>query len=72
MFAGEILLIASHLPGQGDSGSRHAMEKAKEYGTERFVLYNPLTDEDAPLFALNRNYLQEGALPFTTRTINNQ
>ena len=72
MFAGEILLIASHLPGQGDSGSRHAMEKAKEYGTERFVLYNHLTDEDAPLFALNRNYLQEGALPFTTRTINNQ
>lgn len=72
MFAGEILLIASHLPGQGDSASRHAMEKAKEYGTERFVLYNPLTDEDAPLFALNRNYLQEGALPFTTRTINNQ
>lgn len=72
MFAGEILLIASHLPGQGDSGSRHAMEKAKEYGTERFVLYNPLTDEDAPLFALNRNYLQEGALSFTTRTINNQ
>ena len=72
MFAGEILLIASHLPGQGDSGSRHAMEKAKEYGTERFVLYNPLTDEDAPLFALNRNYLQDGALPFTTRTINNQ
>ena len=72
MFAGEILLIASHLPGQGDGGSRHAMERAKEYGTERFVLYNPLTDEDAPLFALNRNYLQEGALPFTTRTINNQ
>ena len=72
MFAGEILLIASHLPGQGDSGSRHAMEKAKEYGTERFVLYNPLTDEDAPLFALNRNYLQEGALPFTKRAINDQ
>ena len=72
MFAGEILLIASHLPGQGDSGSRHAMEKAKEYDTERFVLYNPMTDDSDPLFALNRNYLQEGSLPFTKRTINDQ
>lgn len=72
MFAGKILLIASHLPGQGDSGSRHAMEKAKKYGTERFVLYDPSTDEDDPLFALNRNYLKEGALPFTKGTINDQ
>lgn len=60
MFAGKILLIASHLSGQGDSGSRHAMEKAKEYGTERFLLYNPLMDEDDPLFALNRKYIDEG------------
>lgn len=59
MFAGKILLIASHLPRQGDSGSRNAMEKAKEYGTERFVLYDPTTDEANPLFALNRNYLKE-------------
>lgn len=72
MFAGNILLIASHLPGQGDSGSRHAMEKAKEYGTGRFVLYNPMTDDADPLFALNRNYLKNGAVPFTKRTINDQ
>lgn len=72
MFAGKILLIASHLPGQGDSGSRHAMEKAKEYGTERFVLYDSMTDEADPLFALNQNYLKDGALPFTMRTINDQ
>lgn len=60
IFAGKILLIASHLPGQGDSGSRHAMEKAKEYGTERFVLYAPTTDEADPMFALNRKYINEG------------
>lgn len=72
MFAGKILLIASHLPGQGNSGSRHAMEKAKEYGTERFVLYNPMTEDADPLFALNRNYLKNGAVPFTKRTINDQ
>ena len=72
MFAGEILLIASHLPGQGDSGSRHAMEKAKEYGTERFVLYNPMTDDADTLLALYRNYLKDGAVPFTKRAINDQ
>ena len=64
MFAGKILLIASHLPGQGDRGSRHAMEKAKEYGTERFVLYNPMTDDADTLLALNRNYLKDGARLF--------
>lgn len=60
MFAEKILLIASHLPRQGDSGARHAMEKAKEY-TKRFVLYDPMTDEDEPLFALNRKYIDEDA-----------
>lgn len=68
MFAGNILLIASHLPGAGDSGSRHAMDKAKAYGTRRFVLYDPATDEDDPLFALNRQYLNEGAAVLTRRT----
>ena len=72
MFAGKILLIASHLPRRGDSDSRHAMKKAKEYGAERFVLYDPTTNEANPLFALNRNYLKEEALPFTKRTINDQ
>ena len=69
MFAGSILLIASHLPGQGDSGSRHAMDKAKGCGTRRFVLYDPATDENAPLFALNRKYLNEGAAALTQRTL---
>lgn len=69
MFAGSILLIASHLPGQGDSGSRHAMDKAKGCGTRRFVLYDPATDEDDPLFALNRKYLGEGAAALTQRTL---
>lgn len=61
MFAGNILLIASNLPGQGDSGSRHAMEKAKTYGAGRFVLYDRTTDADDPLFALNRQLLGDGA-----------
>ena len=69
MFAGNILLVASHLPGAGDSGSRHAMDKAKDYGTRRFVLFDPLLDENDPLFALNRKYLGEGAAALTRRTL---
>lgn len=48
------------------------MEKVKEYGTERFVLYNPMTDDADTLLALNRNYLKDGAVPFTKRAINDQ
>lgn len=61
MVAEKILLIASHLPRHGDSGARHTIEKAKEYSAERFVLYDPTTDEDEPLFALNRKYIDEDA-----------
>ena len=68
MFAGNILLIASHLPSKGDSGSRHALDKAKDYGTRRFVLFDPLSDEDDPLFALNRQYLDEGAVAFKNQS----
>lgn len=68
MFAGSIVLIASHLPGEGDSGSRYAMDKAKAYGTRRFVLFDPLSDEDDPLFALNRQYLDEGAVAFKNQS----
>ena len=70
MFAGNILLIASNLPGQGDSGSRHAMEKAKTYGAGRFVLYDRTTDADDPLFALNRQLLGDGASIFTRNALN--
>ncbi len=64
MFADRIILIASYLKGEGDSGSRHAMEKAKEYGRERFVMYRP-SDAADPQFGLNRKILQEGGAVFT-------
>lgn len=61
MVTEKILLIASHLPRQGDSGAHHAIEKAKEFSAKRFVLYDPTTDEDEPLFALNRKYIDKDA-----------
>lgn len=63
MFANRIVLIASYLKGEGDSGSRHAMEKAKAYGRERFVMYRE-EDIDDPQFGLNRQVLQDGGVVF--------
>ncbi|MCD8373331.1 MAG: DNA-protecting protein DprA [Clostridia bacterium] len=65
MFADKIILVASHLPGQGDSGSRHAMAKAAEYGAVRYVMYNEATDSGNPLFGLNRQLLENNALILT-------
>ena len=68
MFVNRIILIASYLKGEGDSGSRHAMEKAKAYGRERFVMYRE-EDNDDPQFGLNRQILQDGAAVLTAKTL---
>lgn len=39
MFVKAVVLVASYLPGAGDSGSRHAMQKAKEYGKQNCYLW---------------------------------
>ncbi len=65
MFAGSIILIASCLPGKGDSGSRHAMKKAEAYGTKRYVMYNQATDGESPVFGLNRLLAESGAVVLT-------
>ena len=69
MFAANVILIASYCKGQGDSGSRHAMQKAAEYGDKRFVMYNRSTDAALPIFALNRRLVDEGAEILTPKAI---
>lgn len=70
MFSDKIILIASYLQGQGDSGARHAMAKAKEYGKERrLVMYNEQTDGNKPIFALNKSLIADGAKIITSRTL---
>lgn len=71
MFSGSIILVASHLPGQGDSGSRHAMQKAKTYGTKPYVMYNENTDDENPLFGLNRLLAKGGVTVLTSEELNN-
>lgn len=55
MFAKAVILIASYKKGEGDSGSRHAMEAARKYEIERYVMYNSKTDENNRRFGLNKD-----------------
>lgn len=57
MFAKAIILTASYRKGEGDSGSRHAMEAARRYEIERYVMYNQKTDESNLRFGLNKDLL---------------
>ena len=75
MFSRAVALIASHVKGESDSGSRHAMQKAAEYNVPRYVMYNEHTDNAAPIFALNRTELETGAvilMPTTIEHINHE
>lgn len=57
MFSKAIILIASYRKGEGDSGSRHAMDAARKYEIDRYVLYNNKVDENNKQFSLNRDLL---------------
>lgn len=69
MFSKEVILIASFRQGQGDSGSRHAMQKAKEYGKLRYVMFNQKTDLNKGIFGLNQDLLNDNAIVLTEKTI---
>lgn len=63
LFSDIVLLSASYVPEsidsrseKIDSGSRHAMEKAKEYGIFRAVIYNPKYQNN-PKYDLNRQIM---------------
>lgn len=61
LFSDAILLAASYAQNNigNDSGSRHAMGKAKDYGIKRAVIYNELKHKNNPMYDLNRQILQE-------------
>lgn len=69
MFSKAVILIASFRQGQGDSGSRHAMQKAKAYGKLRYVMFNQKTDLDKEIFGLNQDLLNDNAIVLTEKTI---
>ncbi len=59
LYSKTVILIASFRKGEGDSGSRHAFEKAKEYGKKRLVMYRE-TDANDSTFGLNVDYVIQG------------
>lgn len=59
LFSKAVVLIASFREGEGDSGSRHAFEKAKEYGKSRLVMYREIDANDL-MFGLNKDYAYKG------------
>ena len=71
MFSSAIILTASNIKGNGDSGSRYAMNKALEYNRKRLVMYNEKTDSSNPLFEMNEEYINNGAEILTAASANN-
>ena len=69
MFSKAVVLIASYTQGNGDCGSRHAMQKAKEYGKTRFVMFDESVDNNNPIFELNKQQIKDGAIILTNKTI---
>ena len=59
LYSKAVVLIASFRRGEGDSGSRHAFEKAKQYGKKRLVMYRE-TDANELIFGLNKDYVIQG------------
>lgn len=60
MISKAVILIASFRQGEGDSGSRHAMQKAEEYEKLRFVMFNEKTDKGKSIFGLNEDLINVG------------
>ena len=59
LYSKAVVLIASFRKGEGDSGSRYAFEKAKEYGKKRLVLFRE-SDSNDLMFGLNKDYVMQG------------
>lgn len=59
LYSKAVVLIASFRKGEGDSGSRHAFEKAKQYGKKRLVMYRE-SDATDLTFGLNKDYVMQG------------
>ncbi len=66
LYSDMVILTASYAKNNlgNDSGSRHAMGKAKEYGLYRGVIYNAERNANNPKYDLNRQVMNEKDKPF--------
>lgn len=58
LFSKAVIMVASYRKGEGDSGSRHAMESAKKYQIRRYVMFDDRKDLEKPIFGLNCDMLK--------------
>ena len=70
LYSKAVVLIASFRRGEGDSGSRHAFEKTKEYGKKRLVMYRE-SDSNNLTFGLNKDYVLSGEKVVSINNIEN-
>ncbi len=68
LYSKAVVLIASFRRSEGDSGSRHAFEKAKEYGKKRLVMYRESDFNDLQ-FGLNKDYVTQGEKAVSQKAI---
>lgn len=69
LFSKAVILVASFAGKNGDSGSRHALQKAKEYKKKRYVMFNKNTDLNRKIFELNIIQNDDGAEILTNKNI---
>lgn len=65
MFSKAVVLSASYRKNEGDSGSRHAMAHAAEWGIERSVVFDESRDAEDARFGLNSDLVSQGVSPIT-------
>lgn len=63
LFSKSVIMIASYKQGEGDSGSRHAMKYAQNYGISRYVMYNANSDSENIRFGLNKEFVHKNNVP---------
>ena len=60
MFAKSVILIASYVVKKGDSGARHAMNKAFKYKHQICVMYDEKQDNHVDEMELNKQFVEAG------------
>ena len=58
MFSKAVIMIASYRKGEGDSGSRYAMNAARKYHIGQYVMFDWEKDCENPMFGLNREMVE--------------
>ncbi|RKW69259.1 MAG: transporter [Veillonella sp.] len=62
MFAKVVILIASYAVKKGDSGARHAMNKALKYKHQICVMYDEKQDSHVDEMELNKQFVEAGSV----------